>query len=527
MKRHAACLAFLVVLQTLAVSAPLTLDESVTNALKSNESVISAERKVQAASAAVTQAVSGFLPAVSLNASYAKNYQAPMETSFNGIPVRFGIDEAGEIKGWDATITQNITTFGKLEGAVSASKNAYSSAVLDLKKTRQEAVYQTVTAFFGVIKAKRYLKLSEANLLMARSHLEQARAMMAAGLATRADILRSEVAVTGASEALIKASNGLRLAESAFNNAIGRPLSLTVEISENDFDSQTVIENFDLAKLLGDAKRYRPELAQLDISVKLADDKMTMAKGEWLPSVAVQGKYGWNNTNYPVNLINYDSTSWTIAAGASWKIFDGFGSQAKIKEAEMERSAAEYSRRMAVRAIELEIQQALLNYNSSRDVIEACLAGLASAKENYDVALVRYRNGLGTNIEVLDALTALTKAEVDLLTAKYDLRIARAQIEKAVGVIDMPQKEAVMSQLRVTGVAKYFDLEGGFIGVISDDGRKFLVAGPKAVEISKKVGRDMQGISISITGTVKNNVSTIQMWGTPFEVIEYDCGKGK
>jgi len=73
-------------------------------------------------------------------------------------------------------------------------------------------------------------------------------------------------------------------------------------------------------------------------------------------SVVLQGNYGWRNTNYPVAAINYDTTSWTVAAGAQWKIFDGFGIQAKIKEAYANLNQALASKELIRKSIELDVK---------------------------------------------------------------------------------------------------------------------------------------------------------------------------
>jgi hypothetical protein len=236
----------------------------------------------------------------------------------------------------------------------------------------------------------------------------------------------------------------------------------------------------------------------------------------------LQGSYGWMNMDYAANAINYDVKSWNVVAAASWTIFDGFSTQSKIKEAQANLESAASNRSLVKKTVELDVKQAYLNYVLSKDILDTAQKAADSACENYDIADARYKNGLGTNIELLDAETALTKAQLDLLSVKFDIEIAKAQIAKAAGISDLKAVGDLMKKVVLEGAVKFVDLEGGFIGFIDNAGNKYDLSGSRADEILKTIGKSGEEKKIKISGYPKENVVTIHMWGKPFEIENYE-----
>lgn len=417
-----------------------TLDKAIGSALKNNEQVIIAQKKMEASQAKVSQAFSGYLPSVSLSSNLARNFSSPIisELKVGGIDtdVSFGFSEPSDVKSWQASLNQNIFTFGKLESALLIAIDAAQAEKEEYRKAKQDVIYGTISAYFNVVKAAKMLQYAQESVDMAQAHVDQVQAMLRVGMAVKSDILRSQVALLNAKQGLIKAKNSLEIAKASFNNVTGRRIEDPVDIADADFNSFDTSENRTYSQILKDAYAFRPDWKQANCSLSISRKNLDMSKANWLPSIVAQANYGWNNTNYSMAKINYDQTTWSVAAAASWKIFDGFDTQSKIKEASAGLDEARATLEFARKSVELDVKQAYLNYTSSKDVIETGVKALESATENYEAARLRYENGLAINIEVLDAQASLTKAETDLLSAQFDLCLARAQIRKSSGLLD-------------------------------------------------------------------------------------------
>lgn len=502
--------------------APLTLDKSTELGLIYNESVIIAQKKVEAAQAKVSQAFSGYLPQINLSANYTRSYASPISTSFNGVPVVFGIDEAGTTKGWQAALTQNIFTFGKLESALGMALDNSKSAKEALRNAKQNVIYNVQAAYFGIIKAAKMVDLANESVDMAQAHLDEVNAMLQAGMSTKADYLRSEVSLYNSRQGLIKTRNAFEIANASFNNAIGRDIETPVSIAQSDFDPSAESQKYVFRDILKDAFSFRPDVRQVAIAKETAGKAVGGATAGWLPSVFVQGKYGWNNTNYTENKIDYDATSWQVLGAASWDIFDGLNSAGKIREANANLDAASYNINLVKKGVELDAKQAYLNFETAKEVLFTARKSIESARENNKIAQLRYRNGLATNIELLDAQNSLTKAEADGLTAQFDLELARSQILKASGVLDIKGAKMEEKRISVEGKVEFIDLEGGFLGFTDVSGKKYNLSGSKADEILKGVKNISEGKKIKVWGYPLKDVVSIRMWGRPLEVDKYE-----
>lgn len=526
MKKSLFFLFFVLISSVSCAEDVLTLDKAISGALANNEQITIAQKKAESAQAKVSQAFSGFWPSIALSSNYARSFSSPIISEFRvgGIDtdVVFGFNEPSDVKSWKATLNQNLFTFGKLENALLIALDGAQAAKEEYRRAKQDVIYDTINAYFNVIKAVRMSQYAQESVDMARAHMEQVENMLKVGMAVKSDLLRSEVAFLSAKQNLIKAENSVELAKSVFNKVTGSGINDAVSIADSDFESFDKAEYRTYPQLLEDAYKYRPDWKQVKYSLSMSEKNLNMSKANWLPSVVAQADYGWNNTNYSSARINYDQTNWTVAAAASWKIFDGFDTQSKIKEASAGLDESRANASLAKKAVELDVKQAYLNYISARDVIDTAQKALESARENFEAAELRFRNGLSTNIEVLDAQASLTKAEIDLITAQFDLCIARAQLRRSSGLLDLDysDKKSFPKKISIEGIAEYIDIEGGFPGLTDAYGNKYNLTGPKAEEILTSL-RTSGRQKIKVQGYLKDNGISFRMWGAVMYVDEY------
>lgn len=527
MKKSAVIIGFIILFISNAFAEELTLEKSIEQGLKNNDQIIVAQEKVNAAKAKVTQALSYFFPSISLSSNYTRNYTSPIISTFTvgGKPtsMSFGIDEASDIKGWEADLRQNIFTFGKLENGILIALDNLELAKQSLRKAKQDLIFNIASTFINVVKAKELYKLAQDSLEMAQAHVEQVSAMFDQGILTKADVLRSEVQKISANQNKIKAGHGIEIAESVFNSIIGNKIDASVSLNTSD------IKNFDediypsYEELLKNAFENRPDLKEINTAKSISDKNLGIAKAGIFPSIQAQASYGSRNTNYPVSGTNYDTTNWSITGAASWNLFDGFNIQAKINEAHAQLREAFANKKALEKAVELDVKQSYLKFIEAKEMVKSSKKEVESAKENYDLAVTRFKNGLNTNVDVLDARTALTQAKTNLLSSQFDVALSLAQIEKSIGLSDI-KKAGFMKQntVYVDGVLKYIELEGGFLGFIDNSENKYDLYGEKSKEILKIISNDLREYKARIWGRFKKDIVTIHMWGRVFEVEGYE-----
>ena len=126
--------------------------------------------------------------------------------------------------------------------------------------------------------------------------------------------------------------------------------------------------------------------------------------------------------------------SWHIGAKASWSLWDGGATQNKVKVASDTLEKAKEANLAAVDSVLLSVQKAYLNLRSAEQTIQSTQTAVAQGQESFRIATLRYRAGVGTNLDVLDAETKLTTARNNYVQALYNYNISIAALEQLTGV---------------------------------------------------------------------------------------------
>lgn len=415
----------------------LTLKESVDLASRNNPTVIAAEKKQAAASAKLGQATGAFMPTLKLDANYSKSYAQPSVIQMT-IPTSSGSVTQSFTSGTDSTVTSNSWTaslnqplfVAALWPGYSLAQKGVELANEEMKKAQLESAFNVTQTYYGVLKAEKFVKLSQESKEMAQSHLNQVKAMFKAGVATRADLLRGEVQLANTDVNLTKAKNGLELAKDAFNNALGRELEENVALEEGSL-SETIAALPEYRELLNLALSNRPEWRQFQLNKKIVEETLRISQVEYYPTIFLVGQVGNRGTEYP----GYNSSvnSWSVAGVGSWNIFDGFGRENRIKENSANLEAQIANENQLKSGIALEVRDIYLTLKSALETIDSAKKAVASAEESYKVSASRYNSGVGTNLEVLDAQVALTQTKINYLQSLFDLGTAKARLNKIVG----------------------------------------------------------------------------------------------
>lgn len=415
----------------------LTLKESIDLALKNNPSVISSQKKVNAAEARLSQAIGTFFPTVKLSGSYGRSYTEPytvqitVQTTQGAVTQNYtlGTDAATDSKSLSTTLSQPLFVPALFPGLKIAQKSLDVTRE-DLRKTIFETSFSVTQAYFGVLKAEKLLKLSEESKEMAKLHLNQIKSMLGAGSATSADLLRAEVQLANSDVGLTRARNALEIARNAFNNALGRALEEEVKLSEEGFGGMlSALPKYQ--NLVQTAFNFRPDWKQYLLARQIAEENVRVAQTGYLPTVTLSGQTGSSITEYPT--YKSDVSSWSITGAASWTLFDGLGIQNRIREAAANFEAQKAAEEQVKNGILLEVRDTYFNLKSASETIGSTKKALESAQENYKVSNVRFNSGIAANLEVIDAQVALTEARINYYQAQYDLEIAKAKINKVVG----------------------------------------------------------------------------------------------
>lgn len=410
-----------------------TLQDSIRIALQNSRSLRSVLQDERKANARVREARGAGLPQLDVSANYRRLDRVPKAKfpSFDPTTGTFTFNEI-EIQPIDSgtatvSLSQVIDVSGVVRTATDAASLYSRIANLDVQRTRNEVVLQVKQAFYDVLRAQELVKVAEEALQNAEIRRKLAQAAVDAGVSPKLDMMRADAAVAAAQQAVITARNALQLAKAAFNNVLGRRVDEPVELIPAD---EPAPEQADFNQYLQEALSKRPELIQAHLGVSLSEKQITAARRDQLPSLIVRGQWDFN---LKTSTFQPRESSFTTIAALQFKIWDSGQTQGRVEQARADVDKAKVAVENVREGIALEVRSAYLSLQEAREKVVAAEKGLRAATESLRVARVRYEAGVSTQLELSDAELAYTQAEQNLVNARYDLRVAWARLEKAMG----------------------------------------------------------------------------------------------
>jgi len=412
----------------------LSLKQSIQTALKNNPMILQAEAEVSAAEGILGQARGSFFPQLSVEGGVGRTYSKPttVQTNLPGMPptITLGTDEQADINTGSITFVQPLFNGGKMLSVFGTADKGLQIKREELKKKKQEVSFETIKTFYGILKAEKIVLLNHESVEMAQRHLNKLKLLFKTGGATRTSLLREKLELTNTQIRLNKAIQGLEILKNQFNALLGNDLSAPVGISEKDF-IETAMAPYSYQDLLAAAYKFRPEWKQYLLSQRIAEEGVRAAYSNFWPSLSLVGNYNASLTKY--STYQNDAASWRGLLFGSWKLFDGMANINRVKESKAKLASFNAAKINIKNAIALETRNAQFTLTNTKDNIEASAAALEIANENFRLTSKSFDLGGSSSLDLIDAQVSLTSAGISHVEAQYELQIARANINKAVG----------------------------------------------------------------------------------------------
>ncbi len=437
--------AFLPILTILAVLAPavlsaqepkptvvLTVEEAVAMALQQNPFHLASREKIAQARAGVRQAVSGFLPTLNAQGSDTldeKLFVLEFPSMVPGEPpTRMSIDFT---KDYQMAFSFGLPLYagGRLTAGYRQANYGLKASQESVRLSEQETILEAKRAFYGYLLAKEFSAVAEEGLALAEKFMENVKNLHAVGMASKFDLLRSEVQLANLKPQAIRARNSVDVAALGLKTVCGIDLDVPVEVKGELVAPPLDAEARDV---VAEALAQRPEIRQLDYQRRMAGESLKIARGSVLPTLALGGQYSvW------ADALNLRKGTWqnyyTISLSLSLPLFNGFESRARIGQSKAALRELDWTRKGLSNAIAFEVRQSVLNLNQARETLLSQEKNVEQAREAVRIAELNYAEGLATNLDVSTAQVALSQARTNYSQALYDCVISQAQLEKAVG----------------------------------------------------------------------------------------------
>ncbi len=415
----------------------LTLDKAISIALEQNRDILIAGEDRSKADAQIAEARSGAFPQLSFSAQYVRNLQVPVlflppgPLFGNTTELAFPIGSNNSYQG-GLTLTQPL--YSREVGVALDIANTYKDfSNAGYESTKQTVVLQVKEAFYGVLLMQKLVDANRQDLDMVKANYENIQALYDHGQAAEFDLLRAEVQVANTEPTVISAENNLVLAVNGLKSLLSIPLDSNVVI-EGDF-TFTEVPQLALNQGTRDAMATNPTLQQLAFQESMLDQNISVEQSAYFPTVFAFGSYQWQTQDNTFQVSNYLwAKTMSVGVGVSWNIFDGLRTPARIEEARVDLRKAQYTLLKAEEGITIQIQSARLKMDEAKKRIQGQEKNIEEAKKAVSIAETRFKNGVGTQLELLDTQVAMTLAQTNYAQATYDYLVAKAEWDYAVGI---------------------------------------------------------------------------------------------
>ena len=394
----------------------LTLQDCIDITLKNNPSIASSYASQEAQKNRVSQSKSSYLPQVDASANYSRG-NSKTSTGWN---------EAANNYSSSINAKQLIYDFGQTGLSTDIQKNTYYSSVADTKNLVVNTIYQLKEAYYAVLLAKQRKLVYEQSVEQYQQQLKRAKGYYEVGTRPKIDVTTAEVNLNNAKLNLIQTENLLNKSFHVLLNIMGiYDYDESFDITMND-----TLPEFTLTEeeAINTAMQNRQDLLSYRLKLENARQNIKLSKTGYAPSINATGSYGWSGNDFPLY------NRWSVGAGISVPLFSGFSTYNKVKEAQNNMLSAYYNLTAAEQDILLDIKKAYLNVQDSKSKIPVAEISRTQAEENYQLAVGRYKVGVGNYIEVKDAETTLSDAKLSYINAVFDYILSIAALNKAMGI---------------------------------------------------------------------------------------------
>jgi outer membrane protein TolC len=433
---------------TINTTALSSLKEAITIALKNNKDIQIQEQQVKVAKADILGARSEFLPVVDLNAAYTRRGAVLTSTSSAKLKKDYGVFSGYKNDNTAGVSLNQIVYNGGANLANLREKQIqYSEQEETLRAAKLNVELEVKRLYWGLLLAYETKRIAENLVAQAKMHYEEVKKKFEQGTASRFDVLQSKVQASLLIPQLINALNAIDLIMAELNKAMGLKVQDAVVIKDKlDYAPIEIKEN----EFLRQAYLNKPEMIIKSLGIDFQSWQIKFAKAGWLPQINAAADYSYRSHN-TANMFNKFHNNWNVGVAMSIPIFDGFATKAKVDAAKAYYEQAIISKGNLADEIAVSVRQGCLDLRQAQAVIDSQRDNLEDAVEALKISEIRYNNGVGINLDVLDAEVALAQVEQNLANGIYDYLMACASLDRNMGidylsVASLPNQEAAIKE---------------------------------------------------------------------------------
>ena len=431
-------LAGVAVFATAAVAQEYTLSDLYQQALKNSEKMKMAQENLYIAQYGKDKAWAVLMPRVTAYGTYNRFSEEKYNVSQMTLPLPAPLEpvtiessvlvQPSESGTWGVRADQSFSLSARELTALKVTGQTITKSVYDLDATKSDFVLIVASAYYDVMKAKKALEITAANMERLTSYRNSVEKRVTVGELTKTALLRSEGELSGARADYLKATNAFQLARFALVRITG--IEDEFRLKETALPEQDDVAFTQLRSIAFDK---RADLKSYDMQVQIAEGYVTFARGAFWPNVNLAAIYNRVDQNPAAETLNRESLMGMVSL--QFPFFEGGLRVAEYREARAKERQAKLAYDDFKKNVDIELQGAYLDLQTQKGALQFSEDQLTFAQENYGAVARQFDNGLATNLDVMDANSLLLSAERSVADAYYSYQLAYLRVKRSNGTL--------------------------------------------------------------------------------------------
>ncbi len=406
------------------ISGRLSLEDCLKLTLANNKVLQKTLEEREAARGVEIGSYSAILPTVSLTGNYERLDRV---TSIG--PISLGSLDNYSV---GLNVTQPLFAGGAIPATINAARLGALLADQTVRAAVQETVYAAQLGYYNVLLDQHLYTISNDAVKSAKAHLDDVKQKRTAGVASDFDALRAEVDVSNFTALLIQSRNAINIAKANLVKTMGvsqdSSFILCDELGYAPF-------NITMENAVANAHRYRPDLFSKELNIKQQKELLAIARSAYFPVISGYYQNTWSEPD-PHNRTVIDwGRAYSSGVVAAWPLFDGFAREGAVSEQKARLKQSQIDLVDTEETALFELTKAVLSIEDAAEFVDSQKFNLSRAEEGLRLAEVGYREGINTQVEVIDAQAALTTAKANYYQAIYSHLVAKLDLQKAMGTL--------------------------------------------------------------------------------------------
>jgi len=400
----------------------LTFPAAVNLALCRNPQTRSAWAQAHQQAAALGISESAWLPSISATGAELRNSGQHADINGNIVSNTQNTRDAA------VNLTWTLYDFGARTGRITSASRLLDAAAATAGRVVQQTVGTVVQGYYGAVAGDASLVAAKSTEEIAAHSLEIARALQTGGVGTMGDVLQAQTAYEQAVLARVQAAAAAKVAQGTLAVTLGGTADQGFRLAPEPVPSEVPALAGRMADLMAEAARQRPDLAAAQAQRDSAEANIKVARAAGLPSISIGAMRSYSSTTGVPNQ-NYNQ----VGVSVTVPIFTGFSVKYGVRQARAALQVSEANLEQVGLNVTLDVWNAYYTLDSANQQLTATAELLKTAEQNEQVALGRYKAGVGSIVDVLTAQTALATARELRINAELGWKVGRAQLALALG----------------------------------------------------------------------------------------------